>query len=100
MRPKAETPDPDAVTQRNPGFVERAVSEQLAATPDHGKPGLAASALMLARQLDDGAGLATAAVARELRATLTDIARTDEEADGGAIGDLLARLSSPVRDSA
>ncbi|WP_245730838.1 helix-turn-helix domain-containing protein [Micromonospora pallida] len=34
---------------------------------------LAAAAYRLARQLDDGAGMATAAVSKELRATLADI---------------------------
>ena len=58
---------------------------------------LAATALILARTLDDGAGLATAAVARELRATLLALA-----AGGGGDDDgtqtLLAELSTPVLD--
>jgi len=36
---------------------------------------LAETAFTLARMLDDGAGLATAAVARELRAHMTELAR-------------------------
>ena len=57
---------------------------------------LAASALVLAAKLDSDAGLATAAVARELRATLaalTDGGR-DEGDDGFAA--LVAGLSAPV----
>jgi len=59
---------------------------------------LAEAAFNLAKTLDDGAGLATAAVARELRATLLTL----KEAGGvGAAGDdLAAALSSPMDDPA
>lgn len=52
-------------------------------------------ALTLARALDDGAGMATAAVARELRAVLNDLAGSVVHDDDG----LDAFLSSPVRDA-
>lgn len=51
----------------------------------------------LARKLDGGAGMATAAVAKELRETLTEMAKEAEDDDGSA---LLARLSTPVGDTA
>lgn len=57
---------------------------------------LAATALILAQTLDDGAGLATAAVARELRATLLALAGTGG-GDDGTEG-LLERLSTPIVD--
>jgi hypothetical protein len=54
-------------------------------------------ALTLADQLDDGAGMATAAIARELRATLQDL----ESAGGGEdeLDKFLASLSTPVVDA-
>jgi hypothetical protein len=57
---------------------------------------LAETAYRLARTLDDGAGLATAAVARELRATLISL----KEAGKGdaASARLLERLSAPLDD--
>jgi hypothetical protein len=54
-------------------------------------------ALTLADSLDAGAGMATAAVARELRATLTEL----EEHHGGGSSELdrfLASMSSEVGD--
>jgi hypothetical protein len=62
-------------------------------TDEHGVA-LAGIALTLAEALDAGAGLATAAVARELRATLE--ALTDDGSDEAE--DVLAGLSAPVRD--
>lgn len=65
---------------------------------DPGARTLAASAAVLARTLDEGAGLSTAAVARELRATVEALTRGGD--DGGkAIAELLTRLSTPVRDT-
>lgn len=58
--------------------------------------GLAASALVLARALDGGAGLATAAVARELRATLTALTATGSDEDGDDFSAIVASLSAPV----
>jgi hypothetical protein len=50
----------------------------------------------LARRLDEGAGLTAAAVNRELRANLLELARM---ADRGH-DDLASQLSTPVRDAA
>lgn len=44
---------------------------------------LVATALTLARKLDDGAGMATAAVAKELRATLDAILKEASDDDDG-----------------
>jgi hypothetical protein len=52
---------------------------------------LAEMAYALARTLDEGAGLAVAAVNRELRANLVELARLGVDADD----DLDARLSTP-----
>lgn len=59
---------------------------------------LAASALGLAVVLDEGAGLATAAVSRELRATLTALAEGGSDSADDVAG-LLAVLSAPVGDA-
>ena len=53
-------------------------------------------ALTLAKALDEGAGMATAAVARELRATLADLAR---DRDDGDDDDWTSGLSAPVWDT-
>ena len=58
-------------------------------------PALAETAYTLARALDEGAGLATAAVARELRATLEALSRSGDDGDS-AVARLLAELSAPV----
>jgi hypothetical protein len=55
---------------------------------------LAEMAITLARSLDEGAGLATAAVNRELRANLLELARMAVDDDD----DLDAALSTPIRD--
>lgn len=55
---------------------------------------LAEMAFTLARTLDDGAGLAVAAVNRELRANLVELARLGVDGDD----DLDDELSTPVRD--
>lgn len=59
---------------------------------------LADTAKVLARTLEAGAGLSTAAVARELRATLADLAPTVKEVS--ALEQLLAGLSAPLGDTA
>jgi hypothetical protein len=64
-------------------------------TPRH--DALADTAKVLARTLEDGAGLSTAAVARELRATLADLAPTVKEVS--ALEQLVARLSAPLGDT-
>jgi hypothetical protein len=56
---------------------------------------LAETAFNLARKLDGDAGMATAAVARELRETLKAIAEAASDDDGSA---LLAELSTPLGD--
>jgi hypothetical protein len=53
-------------------------------------------ALTLAKALDEGAGMATAAVARELRATLADLAR---DRDDGDDDDWTSGLPAPVWDA-
>lgn len=77
-RARKHTPRPDDLS------VERAVREQLADAPTNhpAHHALVATAITLARKLDEGAGMATAAVAKELRATLDAIlARPDTEDD-------------------
>ena len=85
------------------GPTEAAVRDDIAALKkagEHPSESLAQMAYHLARKLDSDAGLATAAVARELRATLTALTPEKEADDGDAIGDLLAALSSPVEHPA
>lgn len=54
-------------------------------------------AISLAKKLDEDAGMATAAIARELRATLADLeGRTDGSSD---FDTLIAQLSAPMVDS-
>lgn len=55
---------------------------------------LAEIAFTLAESLDKGAGLAEAAVSRELRAVLAELASVTSEDDDN----LTASLSAPVRD--
>ena len=59
---------------------------------------LAEMAFTLARSLDNGAGLAIAAVNRELRANLVELARMG--VDDGDLGDKLSEpgLPAPLRD--
>lgn len=80
------------------GRVELAVAKTLREAdqqhPAHA--GLAASALILARTLDNDAGLATAAVARELRATLTALTATGSDEGDDDFGAIVASLSAPV----
>lgn len=83
--------------RRRAGPVERQVKKDIAAliTAHPMGEALAAMSLNLARTLDDGAGLATAAVNRELRANLLELSRLAVNDD-----DTLAdELSAPVRDS-
>ncbi len=79
------------------GPVESAVLADLdSLTLVPGTAGLRASAVALARKLDEDAGLATAAVARELRATMTALA-PPEDGTSSDIDELVARLSAPVQ---
>lgn len=80
---------PQSVTERDderPSLsVEDAVRATLADAPETSiaHRALVATALTLARKLDDGAGMATAAVAKELRATLDAILREASDDDDG-----------------
>lgn len=57
---------------------------------------LVSLALTLARKLDEGAGLATAAVARELRATLDVLTKGDGDDSDDEFTGFIASLSSPL----
>ncbi len=84
------TPDPDL----EPGPVECKVAsdiEALVSTHPMGEA-LSAMSLALARTLDQGAGLAVAAVNRELRANLVELSSMADNDD-----DLDADLSTPLR---
>lgn len=79
------------------GPVETKVRQDVAALVTVHPMGeaLAEMAYSLARTLDEGAGLATAAVNRELRANLIELTRLGVSDDD----DLEDRLSTPVRDA-
>ena len=83
------------MARRLVGPVERSTRAELRQWGVTGA--LAQSALVLARTLDDGAGLAVAAVARELRATIESLRPVEDNDDG--LDRFLASLSSPVRDA-
>ena len=78
-------PAPELNGALPPLSVEAAVRENLAgaAANNPGHVALIATAITLARKLDEGAGMATAAVAKELRATLDAILRGAAEEDDG-----------------
>jgi hypothetical protein len=84
-----------------PGPLERAVRADVRAKPSTSP--VAASlrqvAYSLARQLDAGAGMAAAAIAKELRATLDQLTRTDDDSDD-ELEQLISRLSAPMGDAA
>jgi len=86
-----------ATQRRRVGSVEakvRADIEALVSAHPMGES-LAEMSLNLARTLDAGAGLATAAVNRELRANLLELSRLAvDDAD-----DFADDLSAPVRDA-
>lgn len=84
-----------ATARRRIGPVERKVKADIAALVSAHPMGeaLAEMSLNLARTLDAGAGLAVAAVNRELRANLMELTRLAvDDAD-----DLADDLSAPVR---
>jgi hypothetical protein len=85
------------VPEQEGGACETATRAEIAALTGPVSPALAATALHLARHLDHGAGLATAATARELRATITALTAGGGEEDGTQ--ELLERLSAPVFNS-
>src|SRR5262245_26933228 len=81
------------------GPVERAARRyvrDLGDLSDLQRP-LAELAYSLARSLDDGAGMAAAAIGREYRTTLLTLREVSGDRDAGA--DLLARLSAPLEQS-
>jgi hypothetical protein len=82
--------------RRRIGTVERQVKKDIGAliTAHPMGEALAAMSLNLAKTLDDGAGLATAAVNRELRANLLELSRLAVDDND----DLDAELSAAVRD--
>jgi hypothetical protein len=82
------------VPEEEGGACETATKAEIAALSGSVSPALAATALHLARHLDHGAGLATAATARELRATIAALTAGGGEEDGTQ--ELLERLSAPV----
>lgn len=89
--------------RRRRGAVELAVARLLADLVEDTVPGqkvYASMSLVLARTLDEGAGLAVAAVNRELRETVK-VLTGGEVSDGDPrTADLLARLSAPLGHSA
>jgi hypothetical protein len=80
------------------GDVEKKVRQDVGALITEHPMGEALSemAFKLARTLDEGAGLAVAAVNRELRANLVELARLEVPSDDDDFGDA---LSTPVRDT-
>ncbi len=80
-----------------PLSVESAVRESLGGAPEvlieHAV--LVATALTLARKLDEGAGLATAAVARELRCTVEAITKAGQVNDD-ELDDFVTGLGVPA----
>ena len=89
---KPSTPSPEM----NCGPNEAAVRGELRQLTD-ASPALSAIAITLAQTLDVGAGMATAAVAKQLVATLEIL--NPKEHDGDALDDLIARLSTPLGNS-
>ena len=65
---------------------------------DASSDALARLAVTLAKALDADAGMATAAVSRELRATLSELEGRHGGNDDDELGRLLAELSAPVVD--
>lgn len=91
------------MTERNRrGKVELATARSLRGMekvhPAH--DALAASALLLARALDQDAGLATAAVARQHAAILIKLAEGGDDGNDAAIREFVDRMSTPVGDAA
>ncbi|MGW0805257.1 hypothetical protein [Nonomuraea sp. NPDC002799] len=84
--------------QPGPGPVEAAVRGDVDALDVSGSMArsLAATAFNLAHKLDTDAGMATAAVARELRETLKALAEAAGDDDGS---DLVAELSTSLGDA-
>ena len=77
------------------GTIETATAARLKELGEHDGP-LGKVALALAAALDEGAGMSTAAVANELRATLKELTPDD---GGDDFTRLMASLSASVRDT-
>lgn len=77
--------------------VEDSVRQTLADAPplSPAHEALVATALTLARKLDDGAGMATAAVAKELRATLDAILAVSQNDDDNELDEFVNGLGLP-----
>jgi hypothetical protein len=84
----------------DPGPVESGVLSDLAQVGElpRSTSSLAQTAIVLARALDDGAGMGTASVARELRATMAALMEvTQDDTDGtAALESWVAGLQSEV----
>jgi hypothetical protein len=94
---RGKTPPVRLVEPSSAGPVEEATRRQLEGLGE-ASSALGQVALTLARSLDDGAGMAAAAIAKELRATLKELTPHD---GGDDFTRLMARLTAPeVRDSA
>lgn len=89
---EVEAPEPDAPAGHNERAVRADLEDLISESPVEAS--LCAAAITLARQLDAGAGMATAAVVRELRATLD--ALTKGVTDGDPLDAEIAGLSTPV----
>lgn len=76
--------------------VEAATERRLRELDELDSP-LGQAALTLARALDDGAGMAAAAVSKELRATLKELTPRD---GGDPFAEFMASLSTEVRHPA
>jgi hypothetical protein len=92
-----EAPDPTA--PQLPGAVEAKVRSDVEALTTAHPVGeaLAEMSYTLARTLDQGAGLGYAAVARELRANLIELARLQVD-HGDDLGDVLSNPSAGFGD--
>lgn len=94
---KTSTTAPVVKAERRGAIEMQARAEVEALTSSHPmKDTLAEMAFTLARTLDRGAGLAVAAVNRELRANLVELARLAVTGDDE---DLDSELSTPIRNA-
>jgi hypothetical protein len=95
-------PRPEPVDAEIIGPLENAVRSDIAALglASPTAASLAELAYTLARKLDAGAGMATAAVAKELRETLTQMAEEAGADDSAALLAQLAGMPAPVRHPA
>ena len=96
---RARHPAVPPIASVETGPIETAVLLDLSVDNVPGTAGLRATALRLARTLDGDAGIATAAVARELRATLEALIVREPESDNDALAELIVRMSSPLQHS-